>query len=309
MSQIRVRHNGKHHGNQQLVDIKSIPADIPVLIAGPTASGKSALALEIAAQGGGVIVNADALQVFDGWRILTARPDDHDLAKAEHLLYGHVPFNREYSVGRWLREVAQILDKSPDRPIIVGGTGLYFRALTEGLAEIPLTPPEIRARADQLLADEGISALLIALDPATLERIDRQNPMRVQRAWEVQQATGRGLAEWQDSTPPPLLPLSRAYPIVLNAERDWLNSRIDLRFDLMLKNGALDEARAMEPHWNPAHLSAKAIGAADLIAHIRGDITLDQARDASRIASHQYAKRQRSWFRARMGGWHPLTRP
>ena len=135
---------------QQLIDIKSIPADLPVLIAGPTAAGKSMLALEIADTSGGVIVNADALQVFDGWRILTARPDDHDLGMAEHLLYGHVPFNRDYSVGRWLRDVAQILDKSPDRPIIVGGTGLYFKALTEGLANIPATPPEIRARAAHL---------------------------------------------------------------------------------------------------------------------------------------------------------------
>ena len=290
-------------------DINSIPADIPVLIAGPTASGKSALALEIAKRDGGVIVNADALQVFDGWRVLTARPDDHDLAQAEHLLYGHVPFNRDYSVGRWLREVAQILEKSPDRPIIVGGTGLYFRALTEGLANIPATPPEIRQRADQLLADQGLAALLIGLDPATLARIDRQNPVRVQRAWEVLQATGRGLAAWQDSTPPPLLPLQDCTPIVLNTDRDWLNARIDQRFDLMLKNGALDEARAMEPHWNPAHLSARAIGAAELIAHVRGDISLERARAATRIASHQYAKRQRSWFRARMASWHPLIRP
>ena len=282
---------------------------MPVLIAGPTASGKSALALEIADSGGGVIVNADALQVFDGWRILTARPDDHDLGLAEHLLYGHVPFNREYSVGRWLREVAQILEKSPDRPIIVGGTGLYFKALTEGLANIPATPPEIRQRADELLADQGVDALLIALDPATLARIDRKNPVRVQRAWEVLQATGRGLAEWQDMTPPPLLPLDRCTPLVLNAERDWLNARIDRRFDQMLKTGALDETRMMEPRWNPAHLSARAIGAAELIAHVRGEITLDDARQRARIASHQYAKRQRTWFRARMAGWHSLRLP
>lgn len=292
-----------------MVDINSIPADIPVLIAGPTASGKSALALEIATRHGGVIVNADALQVFDGWRILTARPCDDDLAQTEHLLYGHVPFMRDYSVGRWLREVAQILDKSPDRPIIVGGTGLYFKALTEGLANIPATPPEIRTRADQLLADQGLDALLIALDPATLARIDRKNPVRVQRAWEVQQATGRGLAEWQDMTPPALLPLERTAPIVMNSDRDWLNARIDARFEMMLQNGVLAEAREMEKHWNPAHLSAKAIGAAHLIAHIRGEITLDQVREATRIASHQYAKRQRSWFRARMDGWHPLNQP
>ncbi|WP_456386450.1 tRNA (adenosine(37)-N6)-dimethylallyltransferase MiaA [Profundibacter sp.] len=309
MSQTRGIFNDKDREEAQLIDINSIAADIPVLIAGPTASGKSALALEIATQHGGVIVNADALQVFDGWRILTARPGDDDLAQAEHLLYGHTPFNREYSVGRWLREVSQILDKSPDRPIIVGGTGLYFKALTEGLANIPQTPSQIRTRADQVLADQGLDALLIGLDPATLARIDRKNPVRVQRAWEVQQATGRGLAEWQDMTPPPLLPLSNCTPIVLNSDRDWLNERIDRRFDQMLKTGVLAEARAMEAHWNPAHLSAKAIGASELIAHIRGEITLDQVRDAVRIASHQYAKRQRSWFRTRMDGWHPLIRP
>ena len=290
-----------------MIDIKTIAADSPVLIAGPTASGKSALALEIAEASGGVIINADALQVFDGWRILTARPSDDDLARAEHLLYGHVPFNRDYSVGRWLREVEQILTKSPDRPIIVGGTGLYFKALTEGLANIPATPPEIRQSADKLLADYGLGALLAGLDPATLARIDRQNPVRVQRAWEVQQATGRGLAAWQDMTPPPLLPLESCTPIVINAARDWLNARIDARFELMLEQGALDEARAMEPHWNPAHLSAKAIGAAELIAHVRGEITLDQARTRACTASHQYAKRQRTWFRARMSGWQPLA--
>lgn len=292
-----------------MIDIKSIARDSPVLIAGPTASGKSALALEIAQRDGGVIVNADAMQVFDGWRILTARPDDHDLGLAEHLLYGHVPFIREYSVGRWLREVEQILTKSPDRPIIVGGTGLYFKALTEGLANIPATPAEIRQSADKLLADHGVGALIAGLDPATLARIDRQNPVRVQRAWEVQQATGRGLAQWQDMTPPPLLPLEDCTPIVIHAERDWLNARIDRRFDLMLKHGVLDEARAMEPRWNPVHLSAKAIGAAELIAHIRGEITLEQARDKIRIASHQYAKRQRTWFRAKMQDWHPRPAP
>ncbi len=289
-----------------MIDINSIPADKPVLIAGPTAAGKSALALQIARAQGGVIINADALQVFDGWRILTARPTDNDLAHADHLLYGHVGFEQDYSVGKWLRQVLAILQDTPDRPIIVGGTGLYFRALTEGLANIPATPPEIRARADQLLADQGLDALLIGLDAATLARIDCKNPVRVQRAWEVAQATGRSLAAWQDATPAPVLPLEFCTGLVMNVDRDWLNARIIKRFDLMLKAGALEEARKMEPHWNPAHLSAKAIGAAQLIAHIRGEITLEQARNSACIASQQYAKRQRTWFRARMKGWKPL---
>ncbi len=284
-------------------DINSIPADMPVLIAGPTASGKSALALQIAQNSGGVIINADALQVFDGWRVLTARPDDADLARAPHLLYGHVPFDADYSVGHWLRQVGDILANSPARPIIVGGTGLYFRALTEGLADIPRTPPDIRTQAEALLADGGLPALLADLDAPTRARIDVQNPMRVQRAWEVLHTTGRSLADWQDATPPPLLPLNKTAPVVINADRDWLNARINLRFDLMLENGALDEARAMEPRWNPAHLSSKAIGAPELIAYIRGDLSLEEAKAAACIASHQYAKRQRTWFRARMKGW------
>ncbi len=276
---------------------------MPVLIAGPTASGKSALALQIAQNSGGVIINADALQAFDGWRVLTARPDDVDLARAPHLLYGHVPFDADYSVGHWLRQVGDILANPPARPIIVGGTGLYFRALTEGLADIPRTPPDIRAQADALLADGGLSALLCDLDDTTRARIDLQNPMRVQRAWEVLHATGRSLADWQDATPPPLLPLETVAPIVINADRDWLNARINRRFDMMLENGALDEARAMEPLWNPAHLSSKAIGAPELIAYIRGELSLEEARGAACTASHQYAKRQRTWFRARMKGW------
>ncbi len=282
-----------------------IDPDRPVLIAGPTASGKSALALEIARRQGGVIVNADALQVFDGWRILTARPTALDEAAAQHLLYGHVAYDAEYSVGHWLRDVAPLLG-GPDRPIIVGGTGLYFTALTEGLAEIPATPPDIRAEADRRRDTEGFQTLLAELDPATRARVDPLNPMRVQRAWEVLRATGRGLADWQDDTPPPLVPLAKAQPLVLNADRDWLAARIDRRFDLMIEAGALDEARAMLPLWNPALLSSKAIGAPELIAHLRGEMPLEAAIAAAKIASRQYAKRQRTWFRARMRDWQPI---
>lgn len=271
---------------------------IPVLIAGPTASGKSALALDIARRQGGVIVNADALQVFDGWRILTARPDDADLAAAPHALYGHVPYDAPYSTGHWLRDIKPFLTGDA-RPIIVGGTGLNFNALTQGLADIPPTPPDIRAQADTM----DPADMLADLDDDTRARIDTRNPMRVQRAWEVQRSTGRSLASWQDATPPPLLPTDKAVCITLDAPKDWLNARIARRFDQMLDQGALDEARAMLPHWNPDYLSSKAIGAPELIAYLQGRMTLDDARARAVIASRQYAKRQRTWFRSRHKAW------
>ncbi len=280
-----------------------IAPDQPVLIAGPTASGKSALALEIAARHGGVIVNADAIQVFENWRVLTARPSEEDEAAAPHLLYGHIAFDADYSVGHWLREVAPLLTAG-QRPIIVGGTGLYFTALTQGLAEIPPTPPALREEANARVAAEGFGALLKELDEKTAARIDRQNPMRVQRAWEVLTSTGRPLADWQDNTPAPLLALTDCVPILFDVPKDWLNSRIARRFDLMLELGALDEARANLDSFDPAHLSAKAIGAPELIAHLRGDIELEDARERATVATRQFAKRQRTWFRSKMSNWH-----
>ncbi|MBN2905221.1 MAG: tRNA (adenosine(37)-N6)-dimethylallyltransferase MiaA [Rhodobacteraceae bacterium] len=284
------------------MDIPKLDPTRPVLIAGPTASGKSALAMAIARAQGGVIVNADALQVFDGWRVLTARPTPEEEAALPHALYGHVGFTASYSVGHWLRDLAPLLSGDL-RPIIVGGTGLYFTALTEGLAEIPVPPPQIRARADRRIATEGAGALLAEIDAATAARIDRQNPVRIQRAWEVLTATGRGLAEWQDATPPPLLPLDAAQALVVEAGRDWLNARIDARFERMMAGGALDEARANLPRWTPTAQSARAIGAPELIAYLRGEITLDAAKAAAKIASRQYAKRQRTWFRSRLKQW------
>jgi len=280
-----------------------IPPDRPVLIAGPTASGKSGLALQIARLAGGTIINADALQVFANWRILTARPSPEDEARMPHALYGHVSGQAEYSAGQWLRDLAPFL-QAGTRPIIVGGTGLYFTALTQGLAEIPTTPARVRAQADQILRHDGLQSLLEGLDPATLARIDRQNPMRVQRAWEVLQSTGRGLANWQDETPPPLLPLTKCTALLLETDTDWLNARIAMRFKAMLAQGALEEARANAQTWDPARQSAKAIGAAELVAFIKGEISLDKAQESATIATRQYAKRQRSWFRSKMQAWH-----
>lgn len=286
--------------------LENIPSDQPILIAGPTASGKSALALEIAEADGGVIVNADALQVFDAWPILSAQPSAEDKARATHVLYGHLPYDATYSAGAWLRDVRPLLS-GKDRPIIIGGTGLYFTALTEGLAEIPPTPADIRNRADQFLAKHGLAAMVNALDEPTRNNIDLQNPARVQRAWEVLHSTGRGIATWQAETPPPLLPLSTCEPLLIDAPKDWLSPRIEARFDIMLDQGALDEARQERVRWNPAHQSSKAIGARELIAHLNGELTLAEAREAAIIATRQYAKRQRTWFKARMKGWKRIA--
>jgi tRNA dimethylallyltransferase len=279
--------------------LPDIAPDRPVLIAGPTASGKSALALEIAARHGGVIVNADASQVYDCWRVITARPSPDETAQAPHRLYGHVAHDAAYSAGHWLREVLPLLN-GPERPIIVGGTGLYFRALTEGMADIPQVPPEVRDRAGTL----PLAELLAGLDARTRDGIDTANRARVQRAWEVLYATGRGLAAWQAQTPPPALPITDAVPILFDLPKAALSARIAARFDAMLAAGALDEVSAMADRFDPALSSCRAIGVPELMAHLRGEIGLDEARSLATTATRQFAKRQRTWFRARMGGWH-----
>lgn len=281
-----------------------IADDRPVLIAGPTASGKSALAAQIVRQGGGVIVNADALQVYANWRVLTARPSVEEEAELPHRLYGYVAREDDYSVGHWLRDVKAILAEGR-RPVIVGGTGLYFSALTEGLAEIPATPPGIRAEGDTLPPAQMIAEL----DAATAARIDLANPARVQRAWEVLRATGRGLAMWQADTGPALLPLAQVQALVLRPDPAWLGERIDRRFDQMIAGGALQEAEAELPYWHPQRPSSRAIGAPELIAHLRGELSLDDARQAAKIATRQYAKRQRTWFRNRMRDWCEIALP
>ncbi|MDJ0825646.1 MAG: tRNA (adenosine(37)-N6)-dimethylallyltransferase MiaA [Rhodobacter sp.] len=288
--------------------LKRLSPERPVLIAGPTAAGKSAVALEVAADQGGVIVNADALQVFANWRILTARPGPEEEAVAHHVLYGHVPAGTPYSVGHWLREVAPLI-RGESRPILVGGTGLYFTALTEGLADIPPTPPATRDLADARMDAEGPGALLAELDDDTVRRIDTANPVRVQRAWEVWHTTGRGLAAWQDDTPVPLLPLKVAQPLLLDADRDWLRDRIARRFDAMIADGALEEVRRNLDGWNPALPSSKAIGAPELIDHLLGNRSLNAAIEAAKTATRQYAKRQRTWFRSKMRGWATIPLP
>lgn len=286
----------------------------PVLIAGPTASGKSELALRLAERDGGVVVNADAAQVYDCWRVLTARPSAADLARAPHLLYGHVSGGTRYSVGAWLRDLAPIFANPPGRLVITGGTGLYLTALTEGLAEIPAIPPEIRARSQALIDGGRIEELLADLareDRETHDRLDRANPVRIQRAWEVLRATGRGLTDWHRDATPPLIDAADCVRIVLAPETSLLNDRIERRFGQMLDAGALDEVRAfLTLDLDPALPAARVLGAPDLIAHLRGQATLAEATEAAVIRTRQFAKRQRSWFRGRMAEWmwvDPLT--
>jgi tRNA dimethylallyltransferase len=285
-----------------------IDPDRPVLLAGPTASGKSALALALAEAQGRTVVNADALQVYARWRILTARPDAADLARAPHALYGHLAADAPWSVGHWLRALAPLLAARP-APVIVGGTGLYLTALTEGLAEIPAIPPEIRAAAEARLAAAGLPALAGDLDAPTRARIDSANPARVLRAWEVLHATGRGLAAWQAGTAPPLVPPAAAHPLVLDPPAAALAARIDRRFDAMMAAGALAEAAAELPGWDPAQPSARAIGAAELMAYLRGEMPLEAAVAAAKTATRRYAKRQRTWLRNRLGRWQRLAPP
>ncbi|WP_299692527.1 tRNA (adenosine(37)-N6)-dimethylallyltransferase MiaA [uncultured Tateyamaria sp.] len=277
--------------------VASLDPDLPVLIAGPTASGKSALALALAEAQGGVIVNADASQVYDCWRVITARPSVAEEARAPHALYGHLPYDAPYSTGHWVRDVKPLL--TGPRPIIVGGTGLYFSALVEGLADIPATPPEVRAAADGL----SLETMIADLTSETAARLDLANRARVQRAWEVARATGRSLADWQDNTPPPILRPGTYQGIVLDSPKTWLEPRIAHRFDSMLRGGALEEARAMADRFDPALPACRAIGVAEAIALLRGDIDHAQAVKAATITTRQYAKRQRTWFRARFAAW------
>lgn len=288
----------------------------PILLHGPTAAGKSSLALALAERRGGAVINADALQVYGDWRALTARPSPEETARAPHLLYGHVPADRPYSVGEWLREVRGALDLCAARgwrPVIVGGTGLYFRALTQGLAEAPEPSPEARAEAEAALARmgrEGMAAALARRDPGTAARLDLANPARLLRAWEALRGGGEGLAALWARTPPPLVPLDHAAAFRLEPDREALYARIDARFDAMLGTGALEEARAVAARGLPPEAPGlKALGARELLDHLAGRLTLDEASERAKRASRNYAKRQLTWGRNQMPEWRVAPAP
>ena len=281
-----------------------------VLIAGPTASGKSALALVLAEKYGGVIVNADSMQVYRDLRIITARPTPDEEARAPHRLYGHVDAAENYSVGRWCVDVQATLaeaERAGRMAIVVGGTGLYFKALTQGLAAVPPTPAEIRVAVRARLAANGAQSLHAELqqrDPAMAVRLKPGDGVRVARALEVFEATGRSLAEWQRDGMPGILKPEHAAKIFLTPDRAELHRRIDARFDAMLGAGALDEVRALDARGlDPLLPAMKAHGVPWLRRYLRGEITLEAAATGAKQDTRRYTKRQLTWFRNQMPGW------
>ena len=281
-----------------------------VLIAGPTASGKSALALHVAQSLGGVIVNADSMQVYRDLRVITARPTADDEARAPHKLYGFVDAAENYSVGRWYRDVEDALKeigKQGRVPILVGGTGLYFKALTSGLAAVPPIPADIRAGVRGRLQHEGAPALhaeLMRLDPATAQRVTANDRSRISRALEVVLATGRALSDWHREGLPPLIDPARAVKVFITCERKELVRRIEARFDTMMKSTAFDEVRRLaERKLDPALPAMKAHGVPWLIRHLNGEISREDAIAGAVMDTRRYAKRQLTWFRNQMKDW------
>ncbi|MFC3164409.1 tRNA (adenosine(37)-N6)-dimethylallyltransferase MiaA [Ciceribacter thiooxidans] len=278
-----------------------------ILITGPTASGKSALALDLAKRHGGVVVNADSMQVYDTLRLLTARPSEEEMEGVPHHLYGHVPAGAAYSTGDWLREVSELLARlkvEGTPPVIVGGTGLYFKALTGGLSDMPQIPAEIRENLRNRLAEEGpvaLHALLERNDPATAARLNLQDGQRILRALEVIETTGRSISEFQGKAGPVIVDPARARKLIVLPERDVLYSRIDRRFSTMLESGAVEEVEALLALDLPPEMPVmKAIGVSQIAAMLKGEMSREDVIEKASAATRQYAKRQMTWFRNQM---------
>ncbi|MEX0841349.1 MAG: tRNA (adenosine(37)-N6)-dimethylallyltransferase MiaA [Xanthobacteraceae bacterium] len=281
-----------------------------ILIAGPTASGKSALALALAEKTGGVVVNADSMQVYRDLRIITARPTPEEEARVPHRLYGHVDAAENYSVGRWCVDAQAALAEAKPAgrlPVLVGGTGLYFKALVQGLAAVPPVPPEIRAAVRGRLKMEGVASLHAELqrrDPATAQRLMPGDRARITRALEVILATGRSLSDWHREGMSPSIDAARAVKIFLAVDRAELHRRIDARFDAMLAAGALDEVRRLAARkLDPALPAMKAHGVPWLVRHLRGEIGLEEAAEGGKRDTRRYTRRQATWFRNQLPDW------
>lgn len=281
-----------------------------ILIAGPTASGKSALALSLAERIGGTVINADSMQVYGDLRVLTARPTRQEEARAPHLLYGHVDAAEDYSVGRWLGDAERALaeaERAMRLPIFVGGTGLYFKALTQGLSTIPAVPREVRERVRgeaEAVASAELHGKLASADPQTAAKLRPSDRQRIIRALEVFAATGRSLAEWHERPGVPLIRPEETVAVFLSVERAALHARIDARFDAMLGTGALDEVRALAARkLDPRLPLMKAHGVPWLMRHLAGEISLEEAAAGGKADTRRYAKRQETWFRHQMPGW------
>ena len=285
-----------------------------ILIAGPTASGKSALALRLARALGGVLVNADSMQVYRDLRVLTARPDQEDETKAPHRLFGHVDGAVNYSAGLWLANASVALNEARREgrlPIFVGGTGLYFKALTQGLSAIPPVPEDVRAKIRARGAGVPVAELhasLMRRDPATAARLRPSDPQRILRALEVFEATGKSLVTFQGARAAPLLDEKDVFAVFLATERHALKARIDARFEVMLQAGALQEAaRLRERRLDPALPVMRAHGVPHLIAHLNGEISLAETAMRAKLDTARYAKRQLTFARHQLASFQWLT--
>jgi len=275
-----------------------------VLIAGPTASGKSALALELARRTSGVIVNADSMQVYRDLRIITARPTRDEEAEVPHRLYGHVDAAMNFSAGSWVGDAASVLAETRAQnrlAIFTGGSGLYFKALTRGLSAVPPIAPEIREGVRARLERDGVEALhaeLAQRDPPSAERLKPRDRTRITRALEVIEATGRSLTDWHRDGLPPLLPPGTFSALFLEPDRDVLYARIDARFGAMLTAGVMEEVAALAARGlDPLLPAMKAHGVPALVRHLKGEITREEAAEIGRADTRHYAKRQFTWFR------------
>ena len=286
-----------------------------ILITGPTASGKSALALDWARRVDGVVVNADSMQVYDTLRVVTARPSEAEMGGVEHRLYGHVQAITTYSTGAWLRAVeAEIaaIRAAGKVPVLVGGTGLYFKALTGGLSEMPEVPEELRLALRARLAKEGAEALhamLAARDPDGAAALQPGDGQRILRALEVLMASGKPIAHFQALAGPAIIDPSKARKIVVLPERDILRSRIDRRFASMMEEGAVEEVEALLSLSPPPDVPAmKAIGVPQIAAMLTGEMSRADVIEQASAATRQYAKRQMTWFRNQMDeGWERIA--
>ncbi|MEM7300194.1 MAG: tRNA (adenosine(37)-N6)-dimethylallyltransferase MiaA [Pseudomonadota bacterium] len=283
-----------------------------ILIAGPTASGKSGLALELAEKTNGTVINADSMQVYDGLRILTARPEDTDLKRAPHLLYGHVKPDVLYSAARWLEDAKQALDEvraDGSVPIFVGGTGLYFKSLLNGIADVPDIDPQVRQKWRDFATEQGAEAVYTELtkrDPQIAGQFRPSDARRLVRALEVVDQTGKSLLHFQNQATSGLFgERDKIQRLVLMPDRGLLHQRINARVHAMIEEGAIEEVKLLKDRDLPREaLILKAIGVAALSEHLNGETSLEKAIERIRAQTRQYAKRQYTWFRHQLGvGW------